>query len=101
MKKAAELKTGSEKQKQQKNHGNFVMTRYSMQNHGAPCFQLYISARLLGRKKRKEKTQLPQTNNLKTTRSTSLFSDSETRSSPFTADVVEGFPGRFRCPQTF
>ena len=66
----------------------------------ALAFSFYFPPVYWGKKKRRRKRQLPQTNNLKTTR-TSLSSDSESRSSPFTANVVKGFPGRFCCPQTF
>ena len=60
----------------------------------ALAFSFYFPPVYWGKRRKK---QLPQTNNLKTT----LSSDSESRSSPFTANVVKGFPGRFCCPQTF
>ena len=58
MKKAWELKTGSEKQKQQKTHGNFCHDPIFQAKHGSLAFAFFISARFIGEKK-KEKTTAP------------------------------------------
>ena len=57
-KKAWELKTGSEKQKQQKTHGNFCHDPIFQANHGSLAFSFYFPPVLLGKKK-KEKTTAP------------------------------------------